>query len=81
MALRNLTDLYRGKTFELSIGRYLFYLSFFLHVVAGPIVRTWQLIPQLRITRTVAADWAMGFHFLVTGFFSNRSAPTTSARS
>ena len=53
----------------MAFGRYLFYLSFFPHVVAGPIVRTWQLVPQLRFTRRVTADWAMGLHFLVTGFF------------
>jgi D-alanyl-lipoteichoic acid acyltransferase DltB (MBOAT superfamily) len=64
-----LVDIYRGKTGSMTFGRYLFYLSFFPHVVAGPIVRTWQLVPQLRLTRHVAADWAVGFHFLVTGFF------------
>jgi alginate O-acetyltransferase complex protein AlgI len=64
-----LVDIYRGRTREIAFGRYLFYLSFFPHVVAGPIVRTWQLVPQLRFTRRVAADWATGFHFLVTGFF------------
>jgi D-alanyl-lipoteichoic acid acyltransferase DltB (MBOAT superfamily) len=64
-----LMDLYRGKTREVTFGRYLFYLSFFPHVVAGPIVRTWQLVPQLRFTRRIGADWAMGFHFFVTGFF------------
>src|SRR6201999_3001469 len=64
-----LVDIYRGKTREVTFGRYLFYLSFFPHVIAGPIVRTWQLVPQLRLTRRVSADWAIGFHFLVTGFF------------
>ena len=64
-----LVDIYRGKTGPMTFGRYLFYLSFFPHVVAGPIVRTWQLVPQLRFTRRVSADWAIGFHFLVTGFF------------
>jgi alginate O-acetyltransferase complex protein AlgI len=64
-----LVDIYRRKTIEVTFGRYLFYLSFFPHVIAGPIVRTWQLVPQLRFTRRVAADWAVGTHFLVTGFF------------
>jgi alginate O-acetyltransferase complex protein AlgI len=64
-----LVDIYRGKTVPMTFGRYLFYLSFFPHVVAGPIVRTWQLVPQLRATRKVKTDWAMGLHFLVTGFF------------
>jgi alginate O-acetyltransferase complex protein AlgI len=64
-----LVDVYRGKTEPVTFGRYLFYLSFFPHVVAGPIVRTWQLVPQLRLTRRVSADWPMGLHFLVIGFF------------
>jgi alginate O-acetyltransferase complex protein AlgI len=64
-----LVDIYRGKTVPMAFGRYLFYLSFFPHVVAGPIVRTWQLVPQLRFTRRVSADWPIGLHFLVTGFF------------
>jgi alginate O-acetyltransferase complex protein AlgI len=64
-----LVDIYRGMTTPMAFGRYLFYLSFFPHVVAGPIVRTWQLVPQLRFTRRVAADWPIGLHFLVTGFF------------
>ena len=64
-----LVDVYRGKTEPVTFGRYLFYLSFFPHVVAGPIVRTWQLVPQLRFTRRIPADWPMGLHFIVTGFF------------
>ena len=64
-----LVDIYRGKTDPTTFGRYLFYLSFFPHVVAGPIVRTWQLVPQLRFTRRVRDDWPMGLHFLITGFF------------
>lgn len=64
-----LIDVYRGKTRLLRLDEYLFYLSFFPHVIAGPIVRTWQLAPQLRFTRRVSADWPIGLHFLVTGFF------------
>jgi alginate O-acetyltransferase complex protein AlgI len=64
-----LVDVYRGKAAPVTFGRYLFYLSFFPHVVAGPIVRTWQLVPQLQSVRRISADWPMGLHFLVTGFF------------
>ncbi|MBR0735492.1 MBOAT family protein [Bradyrhizobium liaoningense] len=64
-----LVDIHRGRTLPVGFGQYLFYLGFFPHVVAGPIVRTWQLIPQLRNTRRIAADWPMGLHFMVTGFF------------
>ena len=64
-----LTDLQAGRVKLASAREYLFYLCFFPHVIAGPIVRAWQLVPQIGRTRRVRTDFAMGFHFLVTGFF------------
>ena len=64
-----LVDVHRKAVPEASFRHYLFYLSFFPHVVAGPIVRVWQLVPQLRTARRVRTDLAMGAHFLVTGIF------------
>ena len=64
-----LVDVHRKTVPEASFRHYLFYLSFFPHVVAGPIVRAWQLVPQLRKPRRVRTDLAMGAHFLVTGIF------------
>jgi alginate O-acetyltransferase complex protein AlgI len=64
-----LVDVHRKVVPEASFRHYLFYVSFFPHVVAGPIVRAWQLVPQLRAPRRVRTDLAMGAHFLVTGIF------------
>ena len=64
-----LVDVHRNVVREASFRHYIFYLSFFPHVVAGPIVRAWQLMPQLRTTRRVRTDFAIGVHFLVTGIF------------
>jgi alginate O-acetyltransferase complex protein AlgI len=41
----------------------------FSHVVAGPIVRAWQLVPQLLATRRVRTDLADRRAFLLTGLF------------
>ena len=64
-----LVDVHRKVVPQASFRHYLFYLSFFPHVVAGPIVRAWQLVPQLLATRRVRTDLAIGVHFLVTGLF------------
>jgi alginate O-acetyltransferase complex protein AlgI len=64
-----LVDLYKKRVQVASFRKYLFYLSFFPHVIAGPIVRAWQLIPQIGVIRRARNDWVMGTHYLVTGFF------------
>jgi len=64
-----LVDVYKGRIENTTFRRYIFYLTFFPHVIAGPIVRAWQLVPQVGRTRTIAADLPIGFHFLVTGLF------------
>lgn len=69
-----LVDLNAGRIRNASIERYLFYMSFFPHVIAGPIVRAWQLVPQVGIDRRIKTDLSMGFHFFVAGLFLKLSA-------
>ncbi len=64
-----LVDDAKQRVHELPGRKYLFYLTFFPHLIAGPIVRTWQLAPQLGKTRRVPGDLAFGIHFFVVGFF------------
>ena len=64
-----LVDLHARRVRIATVREYLFYLSFFPHVIAGPITRAWQLVPQIGRRRRVRGDFALGFHFLVTGFF------------
>jgi alginate O-acetyltransferase complex protein AlgI len=64
-----LVDVYKGRARRLEFRAFLFYLSFFPHVVAGPIVRVWQLAPQIGKVRRVRADWPMGLHLFVVGIF------------
>ncbi|MEO8400907.1 MAG: MBOAT family O-acyltransferase [Gammaproteobacteria bacterium] len=64
-----LVDLHRGGYRRASFIDFLFYLSFFPHVIAGPIVRGWQLLPQLKLRRNFNRDLIFGSHLFVTGLF------------
>jgi alginate O-acetyltransferase complex protein AlgI len=64
-----LVDLQRRQIRRAGIREYLFYLSFFPHLVAGPIVRAWQFFPQIGKRRTIASDVPLGFYQLGSGVF------------
>ncbi|MFA5562267.1 MAG: MBOAT family O-acyltransferase [Eubacteriales bacterium] len=64
-------DVYRGdiKT-ERHFGYYALFVSFFPQLVAGPIERPGNLLPQLKVPPPVSrADLAPGFRKLILGFF------------
>lgn len=64
-------DLYRGKCeVEQSLLRFAAYVALFPQLVAGPIVRAGDLLPQLRVDQ--ALDWKRiggGLELIVWGFF------------
>ena len=64
-------DVYRRKIRPLdSLLDYAFYVSFFPQLVAGPIVRASDFIPQIRRPLTVTREMVgMGFWFIITGLF------------
>ncbi len=64
-------DIYRGGLQPLERwGDYLFYLSFFPQLVAGPIVRASDFIPQIRRPLEVSREMFGGALFLIiTGLF------------
>src|ERR1700733_8252152 len=64
-----LVDLQAGRTRFGNLREYLFYLSFFPHLVAGPIVRSWQLFPQIGKCRNIPADVPIGLYQLTSGLF------------
>ncbi len=70
MALSYVIDVYRR---ELEPARPLdlaLYLSFFPHLLAGPIVRGHELLPQLRQRRDPeAVDYARAFWLILAGLF------------
>ena len=64
-----LVDIYKGRYQPARLSHYLFYLSFFPHVIAGPIVRSWQFMPQIGRSRPLGRDVLFGSHLFITGFF------------
>ena len=64
-----LVDLRAGKAALVGPRKYIFYLGFFPHVIAGPIVRPWQLMPQAGKVRVSRGDGVIGLHHLAVGMF------------
>jgi D-alanyl-lipoteichoic acid acyltransferase DltB (MBOAT superfamily) len=70
MGIAYLVDVYRGDTQPTSLGKFAAYLSFFPHLVAGPIVRPNELIPQLETPRDPRrVDTSRAFYLIATGLF------------
>jgi alginate O-acetyltransferase complex protein AlgI len=64
-----LVDLQHRQIRRAGIREYLFYLGFFPHLVAGPIVRAWQFFPQIGRRRTISSDLPIGLYQLASGLF------------
>ena len=64
-------DVYRGTLpAERHFGYYALYVSFFPQLVAGPIERPENLIPQLKTKNPFTAnDFTVGMKFMMVGFF------------
>lgn len=64
-------DVYRGET--KATRRFLdfaLYVSFFPQLVAGPIERSWHLLPQVLLKRSVSdKDFTEGVYHVLTGLF------------
>ena len=68
--LSYMIDIYRRKAKpELDFWKFASFVSFYPHLVAGPLTRHYQLIPSLTRMeeRGVEPDWAGGFFLLGTG--------------
>ncbi|HTP38079.1 MAG TPA: MBOAT family protein [Steroidobacteraceae bacterium] len=65
-----LADVYAGKVAERSPVRYALFVSYFPHLVAGPVLHHSQMMPQFReprVYRPEFGNFAMGIAFLVAG--------------
>lgn len=64
-------DVYRGKFApEYHFGYYALFVSYFPQLVAGPIERPENLLPQLKKEQVISSDdFSAGFRILLTGFF------------
>ncbi|MEA2360866.1 MAG: alginate O-acetyltransferase complex protein AlgI [Thermoleophilaceae bacterium] len=66
-AISYVVDVYRGETKAASLGDVAILQAFFPHLVAGPIVRANELLPQLRVPRDPRAVLAGPALFLIVG--------------
>ena len=66
-----LVDVYRGDKTGYSFGDYVLFVTFFPHLVAGPLVHHRELISQFkpRITRISSRCFAIGLTVLAIGLF------------
>src|SRR5580765_1046824 len=70
MAISYLVDTYRRDFKPVTLGKFAAYLSFFPHLVAGPIVRGAELIPQMETRRDPRrVDTSRAFYLIATGLF------------
>jgi len=68
MAISYVVDVYRRELEPSSFSRFAVYLSFFPHLVAGPIVRGRELLPQLTAPRnTRRVDTTRAYYLILTG--------------
>lgn len=70
-AIGYIIDVYRGTiSAERNFIRYALFVSFFPQLVAGPIERAKNLLPQFRITHHFSSpDIIYGFRLMLTGYF------------
>ncbi len=70
MGISYVVDIYRGDTEPTTLEKFAVYLSFFPHLVAGPIVRPNELIPQLDSPRSPRrVDTSRAFYLIAAGLF------------
>jgi D-alanyl-lipoteichoic acid acyltransferase DltB (MBOAT superfamily) len=70
MGISYVVDVYRGDFRPTGLGKFAAYLSFFPHLVAGPIVRPGELVPQLDSPRDPRyLDTSRAFFLIATGLF------------
>jgi len=70
MAMSYVIDTYRGEVVPASLERFAVFQAFFPHLVAGPIVRASELLPQLEKPRDPRrVDVPRAFVLIVSGLF------------
>jgi D-alanyl-lipoteichoic acid acyltransferase DltB (MBOAT superfamily) len=70
MAISYVVDTYRGELVPASFARFAVFQAFFPHLVAGPIVRASELLPQLERPRDPRkVENARAFFLILSGLF------------
>lgn len=80
LAISYLIDLYRGEVDKVSFLNTSIYLLFFSHIIAGPLTRAKDFLPQLNKLKPSVANAAPALTFIVTGLsqkllLANQFAP------
>jgi alginate O-acetyltransferase complex protein AlgI len=57
------------ERFAAHAVRTAFFIAFFPHMIAGPIVKAHDFLPQIGAKRLADIDWTAAFRALVTGYF------------
>src|SRR5207253_3045921 len=70
-AINYMVDVYRKKApAERNLAHFMLFITFFPHLIAGPIVRARDFLPQIR--RPKQLDWArvqLGVEYFLMGLF------------
>ena len=67
-----LVDARRGVACEYDLGDFLLFITFFPHLIAGPIIHHSEMMPQFREAKTYRFDWnnlAVGLAVFAVGLF------------
>jgi D-alanyl-lipoteichoic acid acyltransferase DltB (MBOAT superfamily) len=66
-----LVDVYRNQSLHYRFLDYALFVVFFPHLIAGPIVRHWEIIPQFaeRILKVNLADISVGLALFLIGLY------------
>jgi D-alanyl-lipoteichoic acid acyltransferase DltB (MBOAT superfamily) len=67
-----LVDAARGVVCEYDLGDFLLFVTFFPHLIAGPIIHHAEMMPQFKEAKTYRFDWnnlATGLSFFSIGLF------------
>jgi D-alanyl-lipoteichoic acid acyltransferase DltB (MBOAT superfamily) len=67
-----LADVSRGVVCEYNLGDFLLFITFFPHLIAGPIIHHSEMMPQFAEPRTYRFDWenlAVGLGIFALGLF------------
>ena len=66
-----IVDVYRDQSLHYRFLDYTLFVVFFPHLIAGPIVRHWEIIPQFaeRVLKVNLADLSVGFALFLIGLY------------
>lgn len=66
-----IVDVYRNQSLHYRLLDYALFVVFFPHLIAGPIVRHWEIIPQFagRILKVNIADMSVGAALFLIGLY------------